>query len=675
MSGSPVSVPRVAAVYAALHGVLFAVHWVRPVSIVSELTPHASLVGLANPLLFIAVALALWGATGVSAGASKSSLARRTMNGCAILLVAFPAVSLLTSATGLPPGFDAVLRSAGQSGSFPFRLSPNAAVAFVLTGSALLVFRRPLEGWRKTVLAACALGVALIGLAGVVGHLLSLDALYRLPSFNRILLPTAIAFAVVGAGLWGLYDSMQQLPPKRMEGHIGRRALGVTALVALASGVAGFAVMRETFESSISKNLQLTAATAASSLAHTIESGLLFPKTISSRTALAEALGKLADVPSDAAARGFVQRVANNIVGAPVSRVEFYSASGSLVAQAGESMRGNFAVGHPLEGETATLGWSQGYVLVAEQKIHREGRQVGWVVTEQKLPLFDQLLANVRAANESSDAAVCSIEGTRAVCGPTRFRGEAFSIPLYDTAGQPAFPIVRALLGQSGVQGAKDPRGIDVVSAYVPFDKFGLGLAFKTDASTLYAPLRSRLALLTLSIAAIVALSIYALRSQVRPIVGRLAESERSLKAMLEEQAELISLAKPDGELTYVNPAYARHFGLAPERMLGQNLFDHIHPDDRDGVRTAVASVLDSGEVLTHENRIVRSDDGAARWIAWTNSRQSDRGGLPMLHSVGRDVTERKQAEIALRESQAMLARTGRIAGVGGWDSTCAPTH
>jgi diguanylate cyclase (GGDEF)-like protein/PAS domain S-box-containing protein len=650
----PVSVPRVAGAYVALHGVLFAAHWAWPIALLAVLVPSSRNVGLADPLLFIAVGVCFWSAT-QRGSARASALARRARIGCAILLVV-AAVWLLGGA-GLPFGLDAVIRSTGRPTSSPIPLSPNSGLAFLLTGCAFLLLARPLEHWRKMAFVACALAVTAIGLAGVAGYLLGPEALYRLPTFNRILLPTALAFAVVGAGLWGLHESAQEVPLHQIEGRIARRALGVIALVALGGGVAGFALMRESFEGSISKNLQLTATTTATSLAHTIDAGLLFPKSISSRPALAEALERLADRPSDAAARAFVQRVANNIVGAPLTAAEFHTASDVLLARAGTSLRDQLAVAHPLAGagQSATLGWNQGYILLARHDIHRDGRLVGRVLTEQRLPLFDQLLAEVRAANESSDAAVCSIAQTRAVCAPTRFRREAFSIPLHDDTGQPASPIVRALLGQTGVQAANDQRGVDVVSAHVPIAAFGLGLAVGTDVSTLYAPLRPRLALLALSVAGIIALGIYGVRSQVRPVVGRLAESERSLKAMIEEQAELVSLAKPSGELTYTNPAYARHFGLRPEQMLGHNLFDHVEPADLEGVRHVIASVLASGQTATHENRTARADHGVSRWIAWTNSRQLSAHGEPMLHSVGRDITERKQAEERVAASERFM--------------------
>ena len=50
--------------------------------------------------------------------------------------------------------------------------------------------------------------------------------------------------------------------------------------------------------------------------------------------------------------------------------------------------------------------------------------------------------------------------------------------------------------------------------------------------------------------------------------------SDEMVKAILDDQSELVSLVQPDGELAYVNPAYARHFALTPAQMVGKYLFD-----------------------------------------------------------------------------------------------------
>jgi len=153
-----------------------------------------------------------------------------------------------------------------------------------------------------------------------------------------------------------------------------------------------------------------------------------------------------------------------------------------------------------------------------------------------------------------------------------------------------------------------------------------------------------------------------------------IAASEARYRELVEQQRELISLARPDGELIYVNPAYARQFGLRPEDLIGRNLFDFVDAVDRPAVRERFARVLSGQTGQTGENRNVDAD-GRARWIAWTNTLQRDAEGRPILHSVGRDITEQRQAEAALQASQAFLARTGRVAGIGGWQLDLASGH
>ena len=146
-----------------------------------------------------------------------------------------------------------------------------------------------------------------------------------------------------------------------------------------------------------------------------------------------------------------------------------------------------------------------------------------------------------------------------------------------------------------------------------------------------------------------------------------LRQSELRYRAIVEDQSELVSIATADGDLEFVNPAYARHFGRTPGEMLGRNLFDFIHAADREEGRRRLAQVLATGETDTIENRMAAGDGGTA-WVAWTHSAYRGADRVSMLLSVGRDVTARKLAEAALRSSQSLLMRTGRVAGVGGWE-------
>ena len=178
--------------------------------------------------------------------------------------------------------------------------------------------------------------------------------------------------------------------------------------------------------------------------------------------------------------------------------------------------------------------------------------------------------------------------------------------------------------------------------------------------------------LLLLAVSSLIVFVLLALGQTIQTLGARsrfeaaLTESAERHRALIEDQSELVSLAREDGTLVYVNPAYARHFGLTPDEMVGRNLYDYVEASERDGVRLQVSGVMRTGRERSGENRNVRPD-GTERWVAWTNKRRQEPAGT-LLHSVGRDITERRRADRALRANQAFLHRTSEVAGIGGWE-------
>ena len=132
-------------------------------------------------------------------------------------------------------------------------------------------------------------------------------------------------------------------------------------------------------------------------------------------------------------------------------------------------------------------------------------------------------------------------------------------------------------------------------------------------------------------------------------LAQQVTESERRYRAIVENQSEMVSLATPTGRLTFVNTAYARHFGRAPEQMIGTSLFDYIPTDERAGVAARLRSLRGAGDVEIGENRMLAADGSGPRWVAWINRAVADSDGkLDCIHCVGRDITEQKALETQL---------------------------
>ena len=94
-----------------------------------------------------------------------------------------------------------------------------------------------------------------------------------------------------------------------------------------------------------------------------------------------------------------------------------------------------------------------------------------------------------------------------------------------------------------------------------------------------------------------------------------------------------------------------------------------VHPDDRASMVDYFAKeVVGQRKPFDREYRIVRHSDGVTRWVHGLGRLDIDVQGQPVkMHGTIKDITERKLAADALRESEESLKEAQRIAGIGSY--------
>ncbi|MFA5413949.1 MAG: PAS domain S-box protein [Methanoregula sp.] len=132
-----------------------------------------------------------------------------------------------------------------------------------------------------------------------------------------------------------------------------------------------------------------------------------------------------------------------------------------------------------------------------------------------------------------------------------------------------------------------------------------------------------------------------------------LRESEERYRAIVEDQTEFICRFTPDGKITFVNDAYCRYFSLDKDQC-----FNHPHqvvlpPEDAQLMKQHLASLTPQNPVATIEHRIIMPS-GEVRWQRWNDRAIFDKDRhIVEYQSVGRDITEIKNAEKVLLEREA----------------------
>jgi PAS domain S-box-containing protein len=131
-----------------------------------------------------------------------------------------------------------------------------------------------------------------------------------------------------------------------------------------------------------------------------------------------------------------------------------------------------------------------------------------------------------------------------------------------------------------------------------------------------------------------------------------LREREALYRALLIHGSDLIAILSPAGDLIYQSPSGKSMFGYEPDELMGTSVFELLHPDDLTyGQEVLAAAIADPTHTRIAEVRFRRGDGGwAVGECTVTNMLDN-----PAVHGIvvnTRDVTERAQAESALRESE-----------------------
>ena len=158
---------------------------------------------------------------------------------------------------------------------------------------------------------------------------------------------------------------------------------------------------------------------------------------------------------------------------------------------------------------------------------------------------------------------------------------------------------------------------------------------------------------------------------RLQDLYATLRQNERELRQLIDVIPQHIIVLEPDGCSLYVNHVAVEYTGLTLEAILAKDSPAKIfHPDDLERVLSECQDAISDGVPWEAEGRI-RGKDGEYRWfLTRISPLRDEQGRILRWYGTRTDIEDRKQAEDALRRSEAYLAEAQRLTHTGSWAVT-----
>ncbi|HLM68654.1 MAG TPA: PAS domain S-box protein, partial [Longimicrobium sp.] len=140
---------------------------------------------------------------------------------------------------------------------------------------------------------------------------------------------------------------------------------------------------------------------------------------------------------------------------------------------------------------------------------------------------------------------------------------------------------------------------------------------------------------------------------------------EHEFRSLLEHGRDVISILEPDGDLRFTSPAVERVLGYGRTELAGTYLGELVHPDEVPMMLEMFErAIAEPGRPKVAELR-VRHRDGSWRTLETVGTSLIDDPAVKGIVVNSRDVTERREAEEALRKSEQQLLQVQKMEAVG----------
>ena len=152
-----------------------------------------------------------------------------------------------------------------------------------------------------------------------------------------------------------------------------------------------------------------------------------------------------------------------------------------------------------------------------------------------------------------------------------------------------------------------------------------------------------------------------------KQVMSLLAREKERFKKLIQHSSDIAVIIDKNGIEQYISDSVERITGYRPEECIGKSVYEFLHPDDEPMARKELSNLMQFPEIVRKgEYRHKKRNGGYVVLEAIGSNQLHDPAIAGFVLNV-RDITERKNAEVALRQNEVLLRTAGRTARFGGW--------
>ena len=212
-----------------------------------------------------------------------------------------------------------------------------------------------------------------------------------------------------------------------------------------------------------------------------------------------------------------------------------------------------------------------------------------------------------------------------------------------------ASPMQMALSGKSGSLHGIDYKGQNVYASYIWIKELKWGIVAKITTAEINKPyieasiIALLLAVILISIVSIIYVQI------TNPIVESIKETENKFEMLFENSADAIFILDVNANFLDANQTALNRLNYTKEELLKLNSQSINEPDSVPKIKLVMSDLFEKGQLITETNHVTKEGKLIPTEI---NSRVINYKGVKSVLSVARDITNRREAQNKLIESE-----------------------